>query len=607
MSKLERPSGSSKKTSLFKQISKMTKGERGSLLLMLVLSLLVAFTEGLGITILLPLLDPDQKLKVPFISDIAAFLNSFDVAEKLYIIALILGCLLLMRASAIYFSQQLEMKVPSRISRRIAFDMHQAYLRSDLEFARRRSPGEIHSLIVVAPERATKVLKGVLRIIVMLPLVVVSIAIMMVMSWTIATFSLLTFSALYFGVRAILSGHSETIGKKLSLVDKNLSQSLFDSIRLLVPVKLMNAQGYMASTVDNRYAEYVEWRIKQNKVNAAIGPLISVGAGAAMIAILVGVATFSADPSAEISRLLILVIAMSRLPGPTAAIGASRMQILSNLHAMNEIEAFIAGAQDKQERGTLPAPEPVERITFSDVEFCYPGEDVCALRDLEFTLSKGEFVAVVGASGSGKSTLLSLLAGFYAPTKGGVLLGDTNLQAVDLSDWRRRIGYVTQDISLFHGTIFENIAFQRPDVSDHDAQAAAEMAGLDSFIDSLPGRYQAMIGDSERSLSGGQKQRLMIARALANRPQILIFDEATASLDTESEAVVQETVEKLRGLVTIIWVSHRMHTVRTADLIIVLKEGALVAVGDHSTLLRESQAYQALLSGPGSPSAVAPI
>ncbi len=578
-----------------RQIAGMVRGEGKSLLLMLVLAFTVAFTEGLGITILLPLLDPEQRLNIPLLSNVVSHLNSLDIRSRLYFIAIILASLLLLRGIATYWSQQLEMVVPSRISRRIALRLHEAYLAANLDFAKSRTPGEIHTMIAIAPERATKVLKGLLRIVVMLPLVAVSVTVMMTMSVSIAIFALVIFSALYFGVRALLSARSERIGRELSIVDKALSQSLFESVRLVVPVKLMNAQRYMLSSVDRHYEGYVNCRIKQNRINAAINPLISIGSGAAIVSILVGIAAISHKPESEISRLLVLVIAMSRLPGPAAAIGAARMQILSNRHAMDEIEAFLTMASSKREACEGMRNENLSSIRFSGVTFSYPRQESLALEKVDFTIDKGSFVALVGPSGAGKSTVLSLMAGFYAPTQGQILVDGTDLQAHDVQSWRKQIGFVAQDMAVFNGTVFENIAFQRPNIDERAVSEAVRMAGLEDFVESLPDRYNTTIGDSVRSLSGGQKQRLMIARALVNHPKILVFDEATASLDAESEAVIQATIEKLRGTVTILWVSHRMHTVTEADLILVFGNGQLVARGRHEELARKSEAYRALM------------
>jgi ABC-type multidrug transport system fused ATPase/permease subunit len=577
------------------QVVAMMHGEGRAMLLLAVCSLAVAFTEGLGITILLPLFDTQKSLTIPFLDGPLALINRLDVASRLYVIAAILGVLLLIRAASIYAAQHLALAVPSRISRHISHRLHDAYLNSSLYFAGKKNTGELHNLIVIAPERAVKVLKGLVQIIVMLPLVAIAMAVMLAMSWQIALFSIAVFGTLYFGIRGLLSGKSRELGRQMTVSDKALSQTLVESVRMFVPTKLMNAHRHMSQQLDDRYARFVHCRISLNKINAAISPLISIGAGVAIICILIGIASFSVNPAEEIPRLLVLIVAMSRLPGPTSALGAARMQILSNLHAFREIEAFLAAAAAARETGGFLPPAKVDTIEFDNVGFVYSDNHDYAARHLSFQISRGTMVALVGPSGAGKTTVMNLLARLYCPTEGRILVNGADITELDPGEWRNRLGVVVQEMSLFNGSIRDNIAFHRMDIGDDEVRDAARLAGVSSFVEALPLGYDTPVGEGVRGLSGGQRQRLMIARALAGGSEVLILDEATSSLDTESEAAVQSAIQNLRGKVTIVWVSHRMHTVRGADVIFVMDKGRIVAAGTHVELLQHSADYQALV------------
>lgn len=584
-----------KTSELIHSVVAMMRGEGRAMLLLVTCSLAVAFTEGLGITILLPLLDPSNSLKVPLLEGLLTFINGLDSASKLYVIATILGGLLIIRAASIFAAQHLSVTVPSRISQRISRRLHEAYLSSSVQFAGMRNTGELHTLMVIAPERAVKVLKGLVQIIVMLPLVVVAITVMMLMSWQIAIFSVSVFGTLYFGIRELLSGKSRKIGEQLTVSDQALTQAVINSIRMFVPTKLMNAQRYMTQMVDDRYSAYIRFRIAQNKINAAINPLISIGAGAALICIMVGVAALSANPGGEIPRLLILIVAMSRLPGPTSALGAARIQILSNLHSFRDIERFLAAAAAEREVGGKLPPTKIDKIEFEDVSFVYHDSQNYAVRNLSFEISRGVMIAIVGASGAGKTTVMNLLALLSCPTEGRILVNGVDLREFDPGEWRNRSGVVVQEMVLFNGSIRENIAFHRVGVGDEEVRIAARLAGVSTFVDDMPLGYDTPVGEGVRGLSGGQRQRIMIARALVGGRDVLILDEATSSLDTESEAAVQSVIDSLRGDVTVVWVSHRMHTVEKADQILVMEKGRIVAAGTHDELSRNSEAYQALL------------
>lgn len=221
--------------------------------------------------------------------------------------------------------------------------------------------------------------------------------------------------------------------------------------------------------------------------------------------------------------------------------------------------------------------------------------DTNALQNVNLEIQPGMTVAVVGRSGAGKSTFGSLLLGLYPPTMGRISIDGYDLQRVTHGSLRPQVGVVPQDIFLFSGTIRDNISLGHPQASLDEVISAATLAGAHQFISELPLGYHTMIGERGMGLSGGQKQRLAIARALLSKPRILIFDEATSSLDTESERAIQEHLDRLLQDRTTIVIAHRLSTVRNADLIIVLDRGMIVEQGNHAELLEQRGLYYHLL------------
>ncbi len=242
------------------------------------------------------------------------------------------------------------------------------------------------------------------------------------------------------------------------------------------------------------------------------------------------------------------------------------------------------------------APLQLERsIQFDRVSFRYrAGEPV--LHGVDLTLRKGEVVALVGPSGAGKSTLADLLPRFYDPTDGAVRLDGTDLRELPRAALRRLFGIVTQESVLFHDTVHENIAFGQPGgASREDVERAARVANAHDFIAALPRGYDTVIGDRGHTLSGGQRQRLTIARAVLRDPQVLILDEATSNLDTESERLVQEALQQLMRGRTALVIAHRLSTVQHADRIVVLQDGRVVEEGRHEELMAGAGAYRKLV------------
>jgi subfamily B ATP-binding cassette protein MsbA len=238
-----------------------------------------------------------------------------------------------------------------------------------------------------------------------------------------------------------------------------------------------------------------------------------------------------------------------------------------------------------------------EAIRFDHVSFCYPSApNRCVLHDINLEVKAGEVLAIVGPSGAGKSTLAQLLLRFYDATTGSVLIDGKDLRDIRLQSLRENISIVQQDTMLFNTSIFDNIAYGRPDAKEEEVLAAARAALAHDFIQELPEGYETRIGERGFKLSGGQRQRLAIARALLKDAPILILDEATSHLDTESERLVQQALTALMKRRTVLVVAHRLSTVRQADKIVVLDSGKIVEVGKHETLLESKGLYQRLYS-----------
>jgi HlyB family type I secretion system ABC transporter len=249
--------------------------------------------------------------------------------------------------------------------------------------------------------------------------------------------------------------------------------------------------------------------------------------------------------------------------------------------------------EDQNNLARTSLPPLKGRINWENVTFRYnPESKTNTLDNISFTVEPGQTVAIVGRSGSGKTTLAKLLLGFYQPTAGKIWLDNYDLATVSLITLRQQIGVVDQNTFLFGGTIRDNLKLAMPNATLEEIEVAAQLAGADLFIEDLPMKYDTQIGEGGRLLSGGQRQRLAIARALLRRPRLLIFDEATSSLDAESERIIQTNLNTILRQQTTIVIAHRLSTVRNADLILVLDKGALVESGTHQELMeRQGQYY----------------
>ena len=222
------------------------------------------------------------------------------------------------------------------------------------------------------------------------------------------------------------------------------------------------------------------------------------------------------------------------------------------------------------------------------------GGQIVVLDGVDLQIARGEMVAIIGSSGAGKSTLIGLVTAFNRPTSGQVLVDGRDVATLRLRDYRANLGVVMQDNFLFDGTIKENIAFAKPDATDEEVRAVSRIAHCDEFIEKFEARYDTIVGERGVKLSGGQRQRVAIARAILADPRILILDEATSSLDSESEALIRDGLHSLRRGRTTFVIAHRLSTIESADQILVMEEGRIIERGTHRELLTANGRYRQL-------------
>jgi ATP-binding cassette, subfamily B, bacterial MsbA len=290
--------------------------------------------------------------------------------------------------------------------------------------------------------------------------------------------------------------------------------------------------------------------------------------------------------------LLFMFFAQS-LIGPLSSLAEMMLSLVEFKTTLDGVGYILGQPQESDGNGDQAIKELNDQIVFRDVSFAY--EQMPVLRDVNLTIRKGEMIALVGKSGAGKSTLVDLLMRFYVPTGGVIEMDGTPIQQFDLSHFRRLFGVVSQDGLLFNDTVFQNIAYARPDLTREEVERAARIANAQSFIlHDLEEGYETLLGERGVRLSGGQRQRIAIARAVAHRPSILILDEATSALDSESERLVQDAISQVVKGHTAIVIAHRLTTILMADQIVVLKDGQIVETGRHQELLDLNGEYRYL-------------
>jgi subfamily B ATP-binding cassette protein MsbA len=290
--------------------------------------------------------------------------------------------------------------------------------------------------------------------------------------------------------------------------------------------------------------------------------------------------------------LLSFFAAIGMMYTPIRRLGSANNNLQQARAAADRL--FYVLDQEPEADGTVELPAIKDEIVYNGVSFVYPRTNREVLKDISFHVRKGELVAIVGKSGAGKTTIVDMLPRFYRPTSGSILIDGVDINDTTLRSLRKNIGIVSQDVVLFNETVRENIAMGDPGASEEEIIEAAKAAFAHNFIQDMPDGYDTVIGERGVMLSGGQKQRLSIARALLKNPPILILDEATSSLDTASEIIVQKALENLMTNRTTFVIAHRLSTVKKADKILVIEKAKITETGTHNELLMNKGIYHYL-------------
>ncbi len=412
----------------------------------------------------------------------------------------------------------------------------------------------------------------------------------------ILTFPVLVFAAVFFGrfIRKLSKNAQDELANANTVVEET-----FQSIRA---VKAFTNEAFEVKRYDQALQQVVKNAIKAGAYRAGFNAFV-------ILALFGGIILVVWYGAHLVDQKLMTVGDLTSFAFYTVFIG-SALGGLSNLYgqiqrAVGSSERILEILEEDTEinlqqlktQKTIPTLDIQGDISFQDVHFAYPTRsDVTVLKKIDFEVKAGQKVALVGYSGGGKSTIVQLLFRYYDAAQGVIQIDGKNIDTYDISALRKHIGIVPQEVILFGGTIKENILYGRPNASDEEVRKAAQQANAWSFIEGFPDGLETVVGERGVKLSGGQRQRIAIARAILKNPEILVLDEATSSLDADSEHLVQEALNDLMQNRTTIIIAHRLSTIRSVDTIYVLSEGNIVEAGSHDELVNnENGVYNNLV------------
>ncbi len=484
-------------------------------------------------------------------------------------------------------------------SQNVAFDLRNELQRKltrlSFSFHDQSETGELLSRAVQDVERVRFLTgRATLRILEASVMLVVTSVILLTLNIKLAllillTIPLLVYEAIHFGNR--FRPLSMQVQKQLAVLTTTVEQNLRGS-RV---VKIFAQEDAEINRFENENNKWLNLANRSARMQAVNTPLLFLIANLGMVAIILYGGAQVINSSLTIGTIVAFISYVGQLVDPVRRLGmiipavAIAASASERIFDVLDTISDVSDAPDAKPLGNIEG-----RVRFENVSFSYGRNRI--LQDISFDIQSGQKVALLGLTGSGKSSIINLIPRFYDPTSGRILVDETDIRSVTLQSLRSQIGIVLQETTLFAATIRENIAFGKENATDDEVIQAAKAAQAHDFIVQTPEGYSTRVGERGVNLSGGQKQRIAIARALLLDPRILILDDATASVDSETENLIQLALAQLvQGRTTFV-IAHRLSTVRNADLILVLESGRISAQGTHMELLETSHVYQSIYS-----------
>lgn len=570
------------------------KGYRRHLVVLVVLGILSAVLDGIGINAVIPLfsflIGNNAPPSLNFISNaIQQLFGFFGIPFTFRFLLFFIAALFLARAVAIAAFTYIRARVTASFMFREMSHMLSETLNAKWAFLAKQKGGYLQNTLFWDVRQSTSLLDTVAQFIQSGTGFVIYFFVALSISPLITLITLGTGALLLFGLQPLVR-KTMVLGEEKSNFEKSFTNYLLEHIGGLKAVKASGVGQKVAEAgraiLEQLRTVYVKSAVMHSVGGAVIQPF-------SLVFILVLFAFAYQLPSFDLAAFAAVLYLIQKIFIYLQSTQSTFHSVADFAPFASNILRFKALLREEKDGFEEDKSTPFvfdRELSFRDVSFSYHSGDPILSR-ISFSVPTRSFLGIIGPSGGGKTSIVDLMLRLFSPDKGRILLDDVSINDIQINDWRRRIGYVSQDIFLMNASIRDNIRFYDDSLTDEGIMDAARKAHIYDHIIGLPHGFDTVVGDRGITLSVGQRQRIMIARALARKPEILVLDEATSSLDSESELAIKETIEGIRKTVTLIVVAHRISTITNADDIIVLKSGNIIERGSPQEMLKDQNSY----------------
>jgi len=576
---------------LFKLLYRGFVNYKLQIFILIVLGLLGGILEGVGIAAVIPLFTfvSGNTLGAanPISKIIQDFFELFNFNFSLKYLLVFISSLFILRAVVLIFCNYIKIKISADYEEQTRNYLLKKTLKATWPFLLSQKLGHLENLLMMNVWHSGLLLQYISAALINLSglAMYIFVAMNISLSITLITIGLGFFVFIFF--RPIIY-KIKSISKERNIINKSIAHYVNENIMGMKTIKAMFVGEHIALSGNDYFKRIKELFIKSSFLKiiseASMEPI-----GLVFICVIFAIDYKMANfnPAAFVAVIYLIQRMFVYI-----------QQFQANVQAIAETSSYLKNILEYDESVNNNIEIDIglkkfiffKKLEFKNLSFAY-NKQKSVLLDINFSIKKGEMIGLIGPSGAGKTTIVDLILRLFDPVSGTILLDGLNIKDIDLGDWRKNIGYVSQDIFLMNDTIANNIRFYNENILDEEIESAAKMAHIFDFIKSLPLGFNTVIGERGVLLSAGQRQRMVIARILARKPEILILDEATSALDNESETQIQKVIEGLKNKITVLVIAHRLSTIINSDRLLVLDNGMIVEDDDPQELLKNKNSY----------------
>lgn len=565
---------------------------RRQIVIVAILDFVGGLAGGIGISMLIPLfsfLSKGSSLATDSISRwVQSIFSLFHLSYNLPLLLIFMFLLIIAKAVFLFGANYYTVKIASSFTEEKRNKLMGITLGASWPFLINQKVGYLDRVVLDDTSNSTTILRSMSGIFLRFSSLVIYAVIAFKISAFITAISLISGAGIFFLFKPLLY-QIRKFSKYFNLINKKTAHFINESMIGMKTIKASATQ----SEITKQGGFYFDLLAKNQRKLEYLGFIHGgIFEPAVFLFITLILIYYYRMPNFNIASFAVTIYLIEKIFSFIQNIQSGANAINSLLPYLDTMIAYQKEASKNQERSEKNNKFKFENnLNFENTTFRYPNQKEHAFFQANFEIKKGEMVGIIGPSGAGKTTLVDLLLRLLNPNEGAIKLDGKSINDFNLVDWRKNLGYVSQDVFLFNDTLEANIRFYDPSISQKDIISATKAANIYDYIENLPDKFKTVVGERGLKLSGGQRQRIALARVLAKKPEILILDEATSSLDNESEVLIQKAIMELKGRITVLIIAHRLSTVMNSDKLIVLEKGKIIEIGAPEELMKKTDSY----------------